>query len=81
MLPVAQCSFTYSPYSQVTKKPENGADIGETWGSGTVFAVGDCNYGCNSNPMAYLSRKTTYSNRKFDIIDFNKWLVSYLFVI
>ena len=26
-------------------------------------------------------RKTTYSNRRFDIIDFNKWLISYLFLI
>ena len=26
----------------------------------------------------YFARKTTYSNRKFDIIDTNKWLIQYL---
>ena len=25
--------------------------------------------------IAYFIRKTTYSNRKFDIIDFNEWLI------
>ena len=28
--------------------------------------------------IAYFMRKTTYSNRKFDIIDGNKWLIFYM---
>ena len=28
--------------------------------------------------IAYFLRKTTYSNRKFDIIDGNKWLIFYM---
>ena len=31
--------------------------------------------------ITYFTRKTTYSNRKFDIIDPNKWLILYLFLI
>mmetsp|Transcript_52730 Transcript_52730/g.122716 ORF Transcript_52730/g.122716 Transcript_52730/m.122716 type:complete len:464 (-) Transcript_52730:44-1435(-) len=31
---------------QVTHKPAAGQAVGEVWGSGRVFAVGDCNYGC-----------------------------------
>jgi len=44
----------FNKYLQVTKKPENGADIGETWGSGTIFAVGDCNYGCIGSPAKWI---------------------------
>ena len=29
--------------------------------------------------ITYFTRKTTYSNREFDIIDFNKWLILYLY--
>merc|ERR1712241_185470 len=36
----------FNQYLQVTKKPENGAHLGEVWGAGNVWAVGDCNYGC-----------------------------------
>jgi len=40
----------FNEYMQVTKKPEQGKDIGEVWGNGVHFAVGDCNYGCIGNP-------------------------------
>merc|ERR1712070_1158928 len=40
----------FNQFMQVTKKPEEGQDVGEIWGKGTVFAVGDCNYGCIGNP-------------------------------
>jgi NADH dehydrogenase FAD-containing subunit len=40
-------------YLQVTKPPqenpneaEKARDIGATWGDGSIYAVGDCNYGC-----------------------------------
>jgi len=32
---------------QVTKKPSEGGGV---WANGTVFAVGDCNYGCIGDP-------------------------------
>jgi len=37
----------FNKFMQVTKKPEEG---GEVWGDGTIFAVGDCNYGCIGSP-------------------------------
>merc|ERR1711967_63871 len=37
----------FNKFMQVTKKPELG---GEIWGDGTIFAVGDCNYGCIGAP-------------------------------
>jgi len=37
----------FNKYMQVTKKPELG---GQVWGDGTIFAVGDCNYGCLGAP-------------------------------
>jgi hypothetical protein len=40
----------FNQFMQVTKKPTEGQDVGEIWGKGTVFAVGDCNYGCIGNP-------------------------------
>ena len=45
----------------------------------------DCGQGTHvhalrpANKKTYFTRKTTYSNRKFDTIDFNKWLILYLF--
>merc|ERR1711998_472668 len=41
------------PFQQVLAGDEEAsasADLGEVWGKGTVFAVGDCNYGCIGNP-------------------------------
>lgn len=37
------CTFL----SQVTKKPSLG---GQVWADGSIFAVGDCNYGCIGEP-------------------------------
>merc|ERR1712205_84861 len=37
----------FNKHMQVTLKPEEG---GQVWGDGTVFAVGDCNYGCIGSP-------------------------------
>jgi NADH dehydrogenase FAD-containing subunit len=37
----------FNKYMQVVKKPTEG---GEVWGDGSVFAVGDCNYGCLGEP-------------------------------
>jgi NADH dehydrogenase FAD-containing subunit len=37
----------FNKYMQVVKKPTEG---GEVWGDGTIFAVGDCNYGCLGEP-------------------------------
>jgi len=44
----------FNEYMQVTKKPAPGQDIGETWGTGTIFAVGDCNYGCIGSPAKWI---------------------------
>ena len=33
--------------SQVTKKPSLG---GQVWADGSIYAVGDCNYGCIGEP-------------------------------
>eukprot|EP00439_Symbiodinium_sp_Y106_P037833 s1516_g4.t1 len=35
---------------QVTTRPPRGAQVGDVWAGGRVFAVGDCNYGCIGNP-------------------------------
>jgi len=40
----------FNKFMQVTNKPKPGEDLGEVWGSGRVFAVGDCNYGCIGSP-------------------------------
>jgi hypothetical protein len=40
----------FNEYLQVTKKPVDPAPIGEIWGAGNVWAVGDCNYGCIGSP-------------------------------
>jgi len=37
----------FNKYLQVTKKPTLG---GAVWGDGTIYAVGDCNYGCIGDP-------------------------------
>eukprot|EP00747_Dinoflagellata_sp_TGD_P145351 gnl/TRDRNA2_/TRDRNA2_176579_c0_seq2.p1 gnl/TRDRNA2_/TRDRNA2_176579_c0~~gnl/TRDRNA2_/TRDRNA2_176579_c0_seq2.p1 ORF type:complete len:464 (+),score=133.02 gnl/TRDRNA2_/TRDRNA2_176579_c0_seq2:98-1489(+) len=37
----------FNKYMQVEKKPTAGGGV---WGNGTVFAVGDCNYGCIGDP-------------------------------
>jgi len=37
----------FNKYMQVVKKPTEG---GEVWGDGSIFAVGDCNYGCLGEP-------------------------------
>ena len=37
--------------------------------------------GAQHEKIMYSSRKTTYSNRKFDIIHLNEWLIEYLFLI
>eukprot|EP00931_Biecheleriopsis_adriatica_P022904 TRINITY_DN14591_c0_g1_i1.p1 TRINITY_DN14591_c0_g1~~TRINITY_DN14591_c0_g1_i1.p1 ORF type:complete len:457 (-),score=93.78 TRINITY_DN14591_c0_g1_i1:180-1550(-) len=39
---------------QVTRKPAQGQDVGETWAEGRVFAVGDCNYGCIGSPPNWI---------------------------
>jgi hypothetical protein len=40
----------FNQFMQVTKKPAPGQDMGELYADGTIFAVGDCNYGCIGNP-------------------------------
>ena len=35
--------------------------------------------GKHEQKITYFSRRTTYSNRKIDIIDNNKWLIQYHF--
>merc|ERR1712190_528775 len=37
----------FNKYMQVVKKPTEG---GAVWGDGSVWAVGDCNYGCIGDP-------------------------------
>jgi len=37
---------------QVTKKPS--VDGGKVWGDGSIFAVGDCNYGCIGEPDKWI---------------------------
>jgi len=37
----------FNKYMQVTKKPSLG---GAVWSDGSIFAVGDCNYGCIGDP-------------------------------
>lgn len=37
----------FNKYMQVTKKPTEGGGV---WADGTIFAVGDCNYGCIGDP-------------------------------
>jgi len=37
----------FNKHLQVTKKPTEG---GQIWGDGSIFAVGDCNYGCIGDP-------------------------------
>jgi len=37
----------FNKHLQVTKKPSEG---GQIWGDGSIFAVGDCNYGCIGDP-------------------------------
>merc|ERR1712070_906635 len=49
----------FNRYMQVTMKPKKDANgkeelEGAVWGSGTVFAVGDCNYGCIGSPAEWL---------------------------
>jgi len=40
----------FNQFMQVTKKPAAGEALGEVYADGTIFAVGDCNYGCIGNP-------------------------------
>jgi len=40
----------FNQFMQVTHKPVGKEPMGKLWGKGTVFAVGDCNYGCIGNP-------------------------------
>ncbi|CAJ1443438.1 unnamed protein product [Effrenium voratum] len=40
----------FNKYLQVTKKPSEGGGV---WADGTIFAVGDCNYGCIGEPGAW----------------------------
>jgi len=44
----------FNEYLQVTKKPPQGQPIGELWGDGTIFAIGDCNYGCIGSPEHWI---------------------------
>ncbi|CAJ1459864.1 unnamed protein product [Effrenium voratum] len=37
----------FNKYLQVTKKPSEGGGV---WADGSIFAVGDCNYGCIGEP-------------------------------
>ena len=37
----------FNKHLQVTKKPSEGGGV---WADGTIFAVGDCNYGCIGEP-------------------------------
>ncbi|CAJ1355135.1 unnamed protein product [Effrenium voratum] len=39
---------------QVTWRPLEGQEIGETWAEGRAFAVGDCNYGCIGGPPDWI---------------------------
>merc|ERR1712113_795338 len=41
----------FNEYLQVVKKPTEG---GAVWGDGSVFAVGDCNYGCLGEPPKFI---------------------------
>jgi len=52
----------FNQYLQVTKKPAEGQDVGEVWGKGTVFAVGDCNYGCIGNPPRVVDKGDPNAN-------------------
>lgn len=44
----------FNEYLQVTTKPAQGQAIGEVWGDGTCFAIGDCNYGCIGDPSNWI---------------------------
>merc|ERR1719322_197428 len=37
----------FNKFMQVTTKPTQGGGV---WADGTIFAVGDCNYGCIGEP-------------------------------
>ena len=39
--------YWLSTHGQVTKKPSLGGGV---WADGSIFAVGDCNYGCIGEP-------------------------------
>merc|ERR1712157_398849 len=44
----------FNKYMQVTKKPVGEKPTGKVWADGTIFAVGDCNYGCIGNPKNWV---------------------------
>jgi len=44
----------FNEFMQVTKKPAPGEALGEVYADGTIFAVGDCNYGCIGNPPNWI---------------------------
>merc|ERR1711957_1009426 len=44
----------FNQFMQVTKKPAPGEGLGEVYADGTIFAVGDCNYGCIGNPPNWI---------------------------
>jgi hypothetical protein len=71
-------------FLQVTKKPEQGKDLGEVWGKGVVFAVGDCNYGCLGNPPNWImnpvakisypgEEQALHACKSVEILDGNKY--------
>jgi len=74
----------FNEYMQVTKKPEPGQDVGAVWGNGTVFAVGDCNYGCIGNPPNWVmppipkisypgEEQALHACKNLEIMDHNKY--------
>merc|ERR1712187_327702 len=44
----------FNPFMQVTKKPAPGQSVGELYADGSIFAVGDCNYGCIGDPSNWV---------------------------
>jgi len=74
----------FNEYMQVTKKPEPGQDVGAVWGAGTIFAVGDCNYGCIGNPPNWVmppipkisypgEEQALHACKNLEILDHNKY--------
>merc|ERR1712150_137260 len=44
----------FNQFMQVTKKPAPGKSVGDVYVDGTIFAVGDCNYGCIGDPSNWV---------------------------
>ena len=60
------------------KVPGKGAKRG-LQASGARFHASSDGVHISHRDRYNFSRKTTYSNRRFDIIDYNKWIILYIF--